>query len=152
MSHDILKYTFMKYRLSKEEFNSIYSRVPRLCVEVIYYMPQKGVLLTRRAIEPAKGMWHTPGGTVYYKETMEDAVRRIAERELGMNVIVDQFLGIIEFNKDETHVVSVAMLVKSANEIINLNEEASEYAFFRALPENMIPAQKEFLLKHLNLQ
>lgn len=142
----------MEYRLSQEDFESIYSRVPRLCVEVIYYTPEKGVLLTRRAIEPWKGLWHTPGGTVFYKETLEDAIKRIAKKELGIDIIVDKFLGAIEFNNGSTHAVSVAILVKSMSETINLNEEASEYAFFKTLPENIIQDEKEFLLNLLNLQ
>lgn len=144
----------MKYQFSKEDFESIYSRVPRLCAEVIYHNPQKGVLLTKRAIEPAKGMWHTPGGTVYYKEILKDTVKRVAKQELGIDVVIDKILGVFEsqFDNSPRHDVSVAILVKALNETINLNSESSEYAFFKILPGDMIPAQKEFLLKHFNLQ
>ncbi len=144
----------MKLPLSKEEFESIYSRVPRLCVEAVYYIPQKGVLLTKRAIEPAKGMWHTPGGTVFYKESLEGAVKRIVKKELGIDVTVEKILGVIEaqFDDHHHHDVSVIISVKQVNGTINLNEESGEYAFFKTLPKDMIPAQKEFLLNNLNLQ
>ncbi|MBI4058022.1 NUDIX domain-containing protein [Candidatus Microgenomates bacterium] len=145
----------MENRLSKEEFKSIYSRVPRLCVEAVYYTPEKGVMLTKRAIKPAKGKWHTPGGTVYYKETLENAAKRIAKKELGADISVEKILGVMEaqFYDNYHHDVSIVISVKLLNDRIRLNNnEASEYAFFKTLPEDMIPTQKEFLLNHLDFK
>lgn len=51
--------------LPKPEYDSIYSRVPRLCVEVVISTRAQGVLLTRRDIPPNIGAWHIPGGTVH---------------------------------------------------------------------------------------
>ena len=44
-------------RLSYVEFKKIYSRVPRLSVELVILIPG-GVLLTLRSIEPYMGEWH----------------------------------------------------------------------------------------------
>lgn len=140
-----------EYPLTQSEFASIYSRVPRLCVEAIILDPQKGVLLTKRAIEPDLGMWHTPGGTVFYKEKLTDAVRRIARKELGLDVATGEILGVIEFNSAHNHAVSPAIAVKPLEQTftINLNAEASEYAFFKTLPKNLIEDEREFLLNLL---
>src|SRR6185295_8718349 len=64
-------------RLAKKEFDAIYSLVPRLTVEVVV-QTDAGIVLTRRAIEPAKGKWHIPGGTVFKGETLRQAVKRVA--------------------------------------------------------------------------
>ena len=73
------------YFLTPEEFETIYGKVPRLTVEVII-KSEKGVLLSLRSIEPFKGDWHIPGGTVFYGESLADAVRRVTKRELGVTV------------------------------------------------------------------
>ena len=65
--------------LSHEDFLSIYSRVPRLCVDLII-TSEEGVLLSLRAIEPYLGQWHFPGGTVYKGETIEEAAKRVAKK------------------------------------------------------------------------
>ena len=57
---------------SSEEFRSIYSKVPRLCVEVII-KTSGGIVLSLRKLPSWHGKWHIPGGTVYYKEKVADA-------------------------------------------------------------------------------
>jgi hypothetical protein len=49
--------------LPKDEYRAIYRRVPRLCVEIVIWTPEQGVLLTRREILPNVGAWHIPDGT-----------------------------------------------------------------------------------------
>src|SRR5690349_15119817 len=58
---------------SPVEFDAIYSRVPRLTVEIIVPDGQGAVFLTKRAIAPFAGQWHLPGGTVYFAEPLLDA-------------------------------------------------------------------------------
>src|SRR5205807_4129217 len=83
--------------LPKPEFDAIYRRVPRLCVEVVVATPERGVLLTLRDIPPNVGAWHIPGGTVLFGEPLVHAVRRVARDELGAEVAVGELLGYIEY-------------------------------------------------------
>ncbi len=127
----------------------IYSKVPRLCVEVVI-KTEEGYLLTKRAIPPCKGQWHLPGGTVLYKETLEDALQRVAKAELGVDIKVGKFLGFMEFlNVDKLggydHPVSLGFLCEPAHTNFTLDAQASEYAFFKEIPENTLTEQKEFL-------
>jgi len=46
-------------RLPLEEFMAIYHKVPLAVVDVIINS-KDGILLTKRAIPPFKGMWHIP--------------------------------------------------------------------------------------------
>ena len=48
-------------RLPQEKYDEIYSKVPRICVEVVI-RNEKGILLTKRAIPSSEGKWHFPGG------------------------------------------------------------------------------------------
>ena len=50
------------------------------------------LLLTRRAVDPAKGMLDLPGGFVEPMERIEDAVIREIREELGVRVVKADFL------------------------------------------------------------
>jgi ADP-ribose pyrophosphatase YjhB (NUDIX family) len=57
---------------------------PRPTVDIILFNTQGQVLVTERAFEPGKGMWDFPGGFVEFDETLEQAVYREIEEELGL--------------------------------------------------------------------
>lgn len=138
-------------KLSLEDFKFIYSKVPRLCVDLLI-KNEKGVLLTLREIKPYKGFWHLPGGTVLLGETLNQAVKRIAEDELGVEVQIEKQLAAIEFPQNlplpYKSTVSIGFLVKIKNDAINLNNQASKFNFFHKLPSKIIPAHKDFILKY----
>ncbi len=135
------------YPLTKEEFDSIYSKVPRLCVDLVI-KSDKGVLLSLRDIEPCKGLWHLPGGTVFYGESLLEAVRRVGERELGVKITSAESIGYIEY---PTHIkngwhspVSIAFLAEYEGEI-KPNHEAAKLDWFTRLPDNLHPDIDGFL-------
>jgi len=55
-----------------------------------------GVVLARRTNEPAAGEWFVPGGRVRKGERLEGAIDRIAATELGVEVTVEEYLGVFE--------------------------------------------------------
>lgn len=136
------------YPLTLEEFHEIYSKVPRLCVEVVI-KSDKGVLLSLRDIEPCKGLWHLPGGTVFFGEKLTDAVRRIAKRELGVDVTNTKLLGYIEYpghyEKGLDSPVGIAFLTDYEGDL-QPNEEAAKLDWFQELPDNLHPDIDQFLL------
>lgn len=139
------------YPLTKEEFDSIYSRVPRLNVEVIV-KTDKGVALTLRKIEPCAGLWHIPGGTVYYGEALEESVKRVAKKEIGISVKAMKMLGILEYPE---HVKSgygdprgIGFLVTEYEGEFEIDDEADEVEFFSQVPEHIHPHQGEFLVEY----
>ena len=52
------------------------------------------MLLVRRAVNPAKGMWALPGGYMDAGEMPEAALRREVLEEVGLAVTVEQLLAI----------------------------------------------------------
>jgi ADP-ribose pyrophosphatase YjhB (NUDIX family) len=142
--------------LSPEEFDAIYSKVPRLTVEIIVKNKDGAVYLTKRAIQPCKGLWHLPGGTVRFGEPMVEAVRRIARRELGIEVNAVENEGYIEYpshylNGLDSPVGIVFEIVKYGGSL-NTNEESEDHGWFLSLPENMHADQDQFLLDNRYLQ
>lgn len=138
--------------LTQQEFDSIYAKVPRLTVEIIIKNDKGGVYLTKRNIEPCKGLWHLPGGTVRFGEPLTDAVKRIAKRELGIAVIKEKMIGYIEYPShylnDMDSPVGIAFEVTEFDGTFAINEEAGESGWFEKLPAPMHDEQVAFLHSH----
>jgi len=52
-----------------------------------------GILLTRRAEDPGKGLLDLPGGFVGYGESLEEALTREIQEELGIRLTVPEYIG-----------------------------------------------------------
>ena len=136
----------MSERLPKDEFDRIFSKVPRLTVEVLITSEERGVLLALRDVDPCRGMWNLPGGTVRFGERLVDAVTRVAADELGLSVRVGRLLGYIEYPSHYEHGLdSPVGLVFRAEPP---GEAQPQGQWFTALPDNMHEEQKQFLLGH----
>ncbi len=136
-------------KLPFKEFKRIYRKVPRLCIDLIV-KTNKGILLTKRAIPPYKGYWHTPGGTLLVGEKIDNAIQRIAQDEIGSKVKVIKLLGTMEFPPDEItkQSVSITYLVKPLGKKLNGSWQAKEIKFFKKIPAKTIKEQKLFLQKN----
>lgn len=135
-------------KLSLEEFKAIYAKVPRICVELVVLDSKKRVLLTLRDIEPWKGFWHLPGGGLLFSESLDDAVKRVAKEELGVDIVIKKMLGTIEFKPSKLfygHVVSLPYLVVLKSDKIVLDNQARDFKYFKKLPQNIISEHKKFL-------
>ncbi len=144
----------MRGPLPKEEFDAIYSRVPRLTVEVVISSPERGVLLSLRDIEPCKGMWHLPGGTVRFGEPLVEAVGRVARDELGLRVEAGEMLGYIEYPSHYENGLDCPVGVAFAARIeerLAADRRRLNVEWFNALPDNMHDEQKDFLAAQLGL-
>jgi ADP-ribose pyrophosphatase YjhB (NUDIX family) len=145
----------MRGPLPEEEFDRIFSRVPRLTVELVIASGDRGVLLALRDFGPCKGLWHLPGGTVRFGEPLVQAVRRVAQDELGVTVSVGEMLGYIEYpshyNNDLDSPVGLAFLTDVVGDVPDEPNLRSECAWFKVLPDNMHAEQTEFLARHLDI-
>ncbi len=135
-------------RLKFKEFKYFFSRVRRLCIELII-QTKDGILLSKRDIPPAKGKWHIPGGTVLYGETLEQAVSRVAEDELSVKVKIIKQLGTIEYSRNGKsgyeHPLGIAYLVSIVSGKLRGSYQAKNIKAFQTLPKAMIFEQKKFL-------
>jgi ADP-ribose pyrophosphatase YjhB (NUDIX family) len=138
-----------EHPLSHEEFRTIYAKVPRLCVEVIVKSAGK-IYLTRRAIEPCKGQWHLPGGTVRFGEPLTEAVKRIALRELRILPTEVESKGYIEYPSHYRHgldsPVGIVFEAIAYDGQVTPNKEASDGGWFSKLPQPMHADQDLFLV------
>ncbi len=137
-----------QHPLTQEEFRHIYGKVPRLTVEIVI-RSNDGVLLTLRNIEPCRGLWHLPGGTVHFGEKLTAAVQRIAKRELSIDVSATQLLGYIEYPSHYDNgldsPVGIAFDVVGYTGNVRLSDESERYGWFTDLPPEMHREQLDFL-------
>lgn len=108
--------------LSETDYNFIYSRAPRICVDLVI-KTHSSVHLVEREISPYKGKFHLPGGRVRFRESIEKAIQRIAKDEIGINVKIDCLLGYMEFPREvqagnKRHSISLAFLVRPVGKLI----------------------------------
>jgi ADP-ribose pyrophosphatase YjhB (NUDIX family) len=142
-----------KHFLPPEEFNAIYGRVPRLTVEIIV-RTDKGIILTKRSMEPCIGQWHIPGGTVRFAEPLHDAVKRIAQDELGVTVEIDTLLGYIEYPRMladgyKGWPVGITFETHITEGELRGSDQGEEVGQFTTVPPNTITEQAAFLNMHI---
>ncbi len=145
--------TSTKLYIPAAEFDTIYGRVPRLTVEIIIRATQ-GVVLTKRNIEPCKGQWHIPGGTVRFGESLPEAVQRVALDELGVTVKPGKLLGYIEYPRllatgYKGWPVGIVFEVSIVGGELHGSEQGEEIGQFSAVPSGTIPDQAQFLNQHV---
>jgi len=105
----------------------------------------------------AKGQWNVPGGTVRFEEHLADAVKRVAQSELGVVVTVGPLLGYIEYPQlNESGYngwpVGLAFEVTIATGQLTVNDHGEEVRCFAQVPDNTIPEQADFLQEYLARQ
>ena len=139
--------------LPKDEYDAIYRRVPRLCVEVVLTDSERGVVLARRDIPPNIGAWHIPGGTVLWGESLTGALHRVASSELGVEITPGGLLGWIEY---PSHVqagidspIGIAFECALAGSSPASCELPEGVCWFTSLPEGLYAEQREFLGRRL---
>jgi ADP-ribose pyrophosphatase YjhB (NUDIX family) len=141
-----------KEPISQKEFDSIYSKVPRLTVEIILRNSDEAIYLTKRATKPCKGQWHLPGGTVRFGEPMLDTVKRVALRELGIKVKQADSKGYIEYpshySRNLDSPVGIVFEIVEYTDKLKTNYEAEDSGWFNKLPINMHADQDIFLLQN----
>lgn len=146
--------------LPKELYDEIYSQVPRICVEILI-KTDNGFVLSKRLIPPCVDMWHIPGGTVYLRERLDDAARRIALEELGVKINVFRIIGIINYLKifDKTnskllskeHGVGIVFLCRlDSPGSFKGSFQAEEIKIFNTdnIPDNTILTHKDFIQRY----
>lgn len=136
-------------KLPFKEFQAIYNRVPRFCVDLVI-QGKRGVVLSKRDIPPAKGLWHLPGGTLLFREKISNAITRVALEETGLKVKIVRLIGIIEYSKASGlgHSIGAAYLLRVIGGKLHGSKQASEINYFNVAPDRTIHEQVDFLTQH----
>ncbi len=82
--------------LNDTDFLHIVDATPLVSIDLILRNESGEVLLGRRANRPAQGMWFVPGGRIRKNERVNDALKRISQRELGVTIGQAKLLGVFD--------------------------------------------------------
>jgi 8-oxo-dGTP diphosphatase len=109
-------------------------KCPLLTVDAVILKDGRFVLI-RRKNEPFKGLWALPGGFVEAGEKVEDAARREAREETGLDIELLALLGVYSDPKRDPrgHTVSIVYLAKPAGGELRAADDAEEAALFGTL-------------------
>lgn len=147
------KYVYNATRASCPQCGFILFLEPKV-VTVVVIQRGDSVLLGRRNMEPARGMWSFVSGYVDRGEKVEEAAVREVKEETNLDVMLDRLLGVFS-ERGNPHIVIAYCACISNDDISGLTaqlDEVSELAFFplESLPELAFPADKHFfhLLHH----
>jgi 8-oxo-dGTP diphosphatase len=83
------------------ESKNAYPVVPRVGVGAIIVRKGK-VLLVKRGIEPSKGLWAIPGGTLKLGETLQECAAREILEETGIKIKVGECIYVFDFIKRDS--------------------------------------------------
>jgi len=123
-------------------FNRIMKCVPIVSVEALI-VTDDGLLFLMRATEPVKGEWWLPGGRIHRGESLLDALRREVKEETSLNLSSCRLLNVYSRVLPERHDITIAYKCSVNQDKVVLNEEHSEYAFFKKLPHHLHPFMRE---------
>lgn len=93
-------------RIPDADWRTIVGSVPLVSVDLVVEIGD-GILLGKRRNEPAKDTWFVPGATVFKDEPRREAVHRVADEELGVEVSIVEELGTFEHFYDAAAVAGV---------------------------------------------
>ncbi len=111
-----------------------------------------GIVLGRRAIEPAYGEWSLPGGFVNDDEDPASAAVRECQEEIGATVEITELLMVYHVPKTAAaSMVGIAYVARVAEgETLSPGPEMLELGVFRpgALPELAFPSHRQVIARY----
>ncbi|WP_129115387.1 NUDIX domain-containing protein [Halegenticoccus tardaugens] len=142
-------------RIPTERFERFLNSMPQVSVELVISF-DRGILLLRRRNEPAKGEWFWPGTRLYKGEAFDQAAKRLAREELGIEVQLRGMLGVYNHfwntgdlpNVETTHTVNVVYRAhsKSDAEDITLDSQHDDYRFITEIDS----ALHKYVIRYLD--
>ncbi len=133
--------------IPEEEYQRIINILPILCVDAVIINEKGEYLLVKRNNDPLKDEYWVPGGRVMHMETVENAMNRILNKEIGGGADELLFFGIYQdvfsnnsFQEEANyHTLSVVFMVKlKGKDNIKLDSQSSTYKWSKTLPKRLL--------------
>src|SRR5215472_3095956 len=111
----------------------------RVAVSALLFDEHRVLLILRRDID----WWNLPGGGMELGETVEDAVKREVREETGLEVEVEQLVGV--YSKPQKQEIVLTFRCRKIGGVLTETEEARECCYFLpdALPVNTLPKHRQ---------
>lgn len=121
---------------------------PSLTVDILI-QTDEGIVLVKRKNDPYKGKWAIPGGFVEYGETVEEAARREAKEETGLEVEIEGIVGVYsDPNRDPRgHTISVCYSASQRGGELSPDTDAADVKIFKDIPWHNLAFDHDKILK-----
>jgi len=112
---------------------------PMLTVDIVIKRKDGTIVLVKRLNPPFKDRYAVPGGFVEYGETVEQAAKREAKEETGLQVGNLRLVGVYSdpARDPRGHVVSVAFLADELDGELRASTDAKQVKAFKKIPTNL---------------
>jgi len=122
-------------------------------------LDENRVVLVRRGRPPALGQWSLPGGIVELGETIEEAIVREVEEEVGLQVEVSQLVSVLDWilvdaaGHVEFHYVLVDFLCRPAGGALRAGSDVLSACLvpLEALPQYQLKRETVQVIDHASL-
>lgn len=113
----------------------------RISVSALIFDGERVLLAHRRAID----WWNLPGGALDPGETVDEALRREVREETGLDVEVDQLIGVYSKPLKQEVVLSFRCHVSGGppGRVLDDDIDESRYFALDALPARTLPKHRE---------
>jgi len=125
-------------------YNKIRASIPIATVDLLV-VHKRRLLLMLRNNEPAKNLWFTPGGRILQGEPLEEAVRRVLEKETGLTPIKIEKKGVMSHIWTNHHNITIFYRVDVDNDNVKMNEEHKAYRWISQVTDDLHPYLKEMI-------
>src|SRR5437588_5232967 len=111
----------------------------RVAVSALIFDDGRILLAHRRDID----WWNLPGGGMEAGETVDEALRREVREETGLEVELEQLVGV--YSKPQKQEVVLAFRCRVTGGTLQATEEIRESRYFTpsTLPENILPKHRQ---------
>jgi ADP-ribose pyrophosphatase len=134
----------------EQEYSNRYPVFPRVGVGAIT-IHRGRILLVKRGIEPSRGLWAIPGGTLNLGETLQECAAREILEETGITIKVGKCLYVFDFFEydDNRKIKFHFVVVDFAGEYISgqpkAADDAEEARWLKPEELNKLPVSKNTL-------
>jgi colanic acid biosynthesis protein WcaH len=125
-------------------YDQIVMCLPIVSVEAVI-VKDHALLFLKRNNESVKGEWWFPGGRIHKGEFLEQILCREIKEETGLEIIDHKLVNVYSRVFPKRHDITIVYLCKCKEGKIELNNEHSKFAFFKALPEDLHPCLFEVI-------
>lgn len=111
---------------------------PVVTVDVLI-RKDNGYVFIKRKNEPYKGRWAIPGGILEYGETVEQAAKREAKEETGLDVKLIRLVGVYSDPTRDPRgpYISIAYLAEAVSGELKAATDAKKAKVFKRTPDNL---------------
>ena len=88
-------------------------------------LKERGCFATQRGYGEFEGLWEFPGGKIEPGENCDEALKREIEEELGVNIVVNDFLCTTDYDYPSFHITMHCYLCSIESGNIELREHRS---------------------------